>query len=317
MNRILVAVDFSESSDLALTEAARLARRAETPATGQAARAAQVGVCHVLPNVMPVHPLFPQHTGRSMLAVTDLEHRASVAVGERFAACDEGAESAGRLEVLAFVDQGDDEAAAIVARATSWKPSVLVIGSHGRTGLARALLGSVSEEVARRAPCPVLVARGAHLAGPVIVAADLTETSLHALHAAAAEAKARGVGLVAVFALDVPTDFLPYGVLAPFGVYEQTPGAEDIRELRAAAQETLSTWLAAASVEATAIVVDGRAAQETVKLAESLGAQLVVCATHARAGLDRLAMGSVTESILRHAHCSVLVVRMEKDGATA
>lgn len=314
MNRILVAVDFSASSDLALTEAARLARRGQDAAPPAPA---QVGVCHVLPNVMPVHPLFPQHTGRSMLAVADLEHRASLAVGERFTACDEGAASGPPLDVLAFVDPGDDEAAAIVARATSWKPSVLVIGSHGRTGLARALLGSVSEEVARRAPCPVLVARGDHRAGPVIVATDLTETSLHALHAAAAEAKARGVGLVAVFALDVPTDFLPYGVLAPFGVYEQTPGVDDIRELRAAATETLTTWLAAAKVEATAIVVDGRAAQETVKLAESLGAQLVVCATHARGGLDRLAMGSVTESILRHAHCSVLVVRMEKDGATA
>lgn len=307
MNRILVAIDFSESSDLALAEAARIARRTN----------AQVGICHVLPNVMPVHPLFPQHTGRSMLAVADLEHRASLAVGERFAACDAEATEGKPLDVIAFVDQGGDEASVIVTRALSWSPSVVVIGSHGRSGIARALLGSVSEEVARRASCPVLVARNTERTGPVIVATDLTDASLHALRAAAAEAKARGVALVAAFALDVPTDFLPYGVLAPFGVYEHTPGVEDIRELRDAATQTLKAWLAAANVEATAVVTDGRAARETVKLAESLGAQLVVCATHARSGLDRLAMGSVTESILRHAHCSVLVVRIEAEGARA
>ncbi len=277
---------------------------------------AQVGVCHVLPDVLPVHPLFPQLSGQSMLASADLEHRARIAVGERFAACDANAKRQGAdLDVLVFVIQGDDEAQAIVDRAHAWQAELVVVGSHGRTGLSRVLLGSVSEQVARRAHCPVLVARGTRRAGPVVVATDLTEASLGALHAAAAEAEARGVGLVAVVALDVPTDFLPYGVLAPFGVYEQAPAADDIRELREAAAQTLAAWLTAAKVTAKPVVVEGRAAPEIVKLCETLGAQLVVCATHGRKGLDRLAMGSVTESILRHADCSVLVVRMESEAA--
>jgi nucleotide-binding universal stress UspA family protein len=47
----------------------------------------------------------------------------------------------------------------IARAATEWRADLLVIGSHGRTGVRRALLGSVAEAVMRNAPCPVLVAR--------------------------------------------------------------------------------------------------------------------------------------------------------------
>jgi nucleotide-binding universal stress UspA family protein len=49
----------------------------------------------------------------------------------------------------------------ILERATEWRPDVIVVGSHGRTGLDRFLLGSVSENVVRHAPCSVAVVRGA------------------------------------------------------------------------------------------------------------------------------------------------------------
>ena len=47
----------------------------------------------------------------------------------------------------------------IARAATEWRADLIVIGSHGRTGVRRALLGSVAEAVMRNAPCPVLVAR--------------------------------------------------------------------------------------------------------------------------------------------------------------
>lgn len=50
-------------------------------------------------------------------------------------------------------------AGAIVKEARSAQASLVVVGSHGRTGLARALLGSVAEKVVRHSPCPVLVVR--------------------------------------------------------------------------------------------------------------------------------------------------------------
>lgn len=50
-------------------------------------------------------------------------------------------------------------ASEIVRTAKEWAADVIVIGSHGRHGFQRALLGSVAEEVMRHAPCPVLVLR--------------------------------------------------------------------------------------------------------------------------------------------------------------
>jgi nucleotide-binding universal stress UspA family protein len=47
----------------------------------------------------------------------------------------------------------------ILAEAAAWKADVIVIGTHGRTGLRRVFLGSVAEAVVRRAPCPVLTVR--------------------------------------------------------------------------------------------------------------------------------------------------------------
>lgn len=62
--------------------------------------------------------------------------------------------------VLAFVPSGDP-ATEISKAAKEWPADVIVIGSHGRKGMSRALLGSVAEAVTRHAPCPVLVVRAA------------------------------------------------------------------------------------------------------------------------------------------------------------
>ncbi len=59
---------------------------------------------------------------------------------------------------LEFIQLGKP-AAEIVKTAKEWRADIIVIGSHGRHGFQRALLGSVAEEVMRHAPCPVLVVR--------------------------------------------------------------------------------------------------------------------------------------------------------------
>ena len=60
---------------------------------------------------------------------------------------------------LIFVDVGRP-ATKIVEGARNWRADLIVIGSHGRGGVERILLGSVAESVLRHAPCPVLVIRG-------------------------------------------------------------------------------------------------------------------------------------------------------------
>jgi nucleotide-binding universal stress UspA family protein len=61
--------------------------------------------------------------------------------------------------VLEFVPVGD-AASEIAKAAEDWPADLIVIGSHGRGGIRRALLGSVAEGVMRQASCPVLVVRG-------------------------------------------------------------------------------------------------------------------------------------------------------------
>jgi len=65
-----------------------------------------------------------------------------------------------QMTALEFVEIGQP-AAEIVEAAKQWPAGLIVVGSHGRTGITRALLGSVAEGIVRHAPCPVLVIRAA------------------------------------------------------------------------------------------------------------------------------------------------------------
>lgn len=62
------------------------------------------------------------------------------------------------VAAVTFIQSGDP-AAEVAKAAKDWGADLIVIGSHGRAGLKRALLGSVAEGVMRQAPCPVLVVR--------------------------------------------------------------------------------------------------------------------------------------------------------------
>ena len=59
----------------------------------------------------------------------------------------------------------------------------------------------------------------------------------------------------------------------------------------------------------------GRKDQEIVRLAEEIGAGLIVVGSRGRGGVRRALMGSVSDSVVRHAHCPVMVVRKEKEQA--
>jgi nucleotide-binding universal stress UspA family protein len=69
-----------------------------------------------------------------------------------------------RRGAVTIVEQSDEPASAILRYAKSNNIDLIVIGTHGRTGLARAALGSVAESVVRVAPCPVLTVHSAESA---------------------------------------------------------------------------------------------------------------------------------------------------------
>lgn len=132
--RILVPTDFSESAELAL-------------AFAESVGAAWGATLHLL-HVYSV-PAFPDGLGIGIDVVTPIAQAAEAAMRTALA-------KHPALSEHASVQLGDPREV-IVRVAKELPADLVVLGSHGRRGLARVLLGSVAEEVVRLAPCPVLV----------------------------------------------------------------------------------------------------------------------------------------------------------------
>ena len=91
------------------------------------------------------------------------------------------------------------------------------------------------------------------------------------------------------------------------------------RELRRQGQEILDEQVRKIEEEGGSVqqahLRRGRKDQEIVRLAEEIGAGLIVIGSRGRGGVRRALMGSISDSVVRHAHCQVLVVRKEKEQA--
>ena len=146
LQNILVPTDFSAASTRALAEAHEFA----------AAFGARIDLLHVwsVPSLVAPESVI---TGVGINEQPLLEWMRQSA-GELLAKFEADAQQAGIAVREAFSETGDP-ATAIVARAAKGKYDLLVMGTHGRTGLSHVILGSVAEKVVRRAPCAVLTVR--------------------------------------------------------------------------------------------------------------------------------------------------------------
>jgi nucleotide-binding universal stress UspA family protein len=131
---VVVPVDFSDDSFAALDAAFELV-----------ANPANLHVIHVLPTMEPAEPGVIWAT----IDNASREHHAMLALKERLS---DARHSSNSLHI-AFGDPGHE----ITAFAQERNAELIVLPSHGRTGLTRLLLGSVAEKVVRLAHCPVLV----------------------------------------------------------------------------------------------------------------------------------------------------------------
>jgi nucleotide-binding universal stress UspA family protein len=133
---IVVPVDFSEEADGAVDVALELATTAS-----------DISAVHVAPSL----PFFEPVTVMEMLNDDDRRETLQSALRKRYA---DPKYRGVRFEVR-FGDPGQE----IVAFAKELAAALIVMPSHGRTGLAHLLIGSVAERVVRLATCPVLVLR--------------------------------------------------------------------------------------------------------------------------------------------------------------
>ena len=197
----------------------------------------------------------------------------------------------------------------IVEMARDWKADLVVVGGRGLTGFMGALLGSVSTAVLRRAPCPVLVVQGRPTGlARAVVAVDGSENAMAAARLFAALPPPKGTAVRLLAVLDLPVLITPAGGAAP--ALLTTPEAV-VDERRAELEGMLAR--AAASYRGVVdhlecSVVRGNPAAEIISAAEGPGVGLVVLGARGLGTIKRWLLGSVSERVLHHAKCPVLVV---------
>lgn len=180
-----------------------------------------------------------------------------------------------------------------------------VIGTHGRTGLSRILLGSVAENVVRHAPCSVLAIRPTSDSTTfehVLVPCDFSESSDHAL-GVAAELVRPGGAITLLHVLELPVSYRGE-VPVPGLARDLDKHAVDALERRAA---RLSSKVDGRVTTRSRIGYPG--AQTLAVLDDDRTIDLVVMGSHGRTGIKRVLLGSVAEKVVRNARCPVLVAR--------
>ena len=140
----------------------------------------------------------------------------------------------------------------------------------------------------------------------ILVPVDGSPTSLVAIDKAIGLAKSYGSTITAVYVID-PYPFT--GVGADFA-YGQDQYLSAAKAEAHAAIEAVSTRLASAGVPVDTRVVEAHAVWRGIlEASEAVGADLVVMGSHGRRGLEKLVLGSVTQSVLSHTKLTTLVVR--------
>jgi nucleotide-binding universal stress UspA family protein len=291
--KLFVAIDFSPNSDEALRQAHDRAL-----STG-----AQLAVCHIVPNELRSNLLFPDISRIAALKFPLEMKQIAEAAAARVAEITGRTE--GEFELI--VDDGTPQAL-ILSRAEEWLADLIIVGSHGQTSAADALLGSVTDSVIRHAHCPVLIVRPGKRTGRIVAGTDFSDPVLPALRAAGDEAKRTGAELTVVHSLDMVWSLAAYPALA-FGGAPFNISAGQIKELELVATQRLEESLKQLNVSGDTLVTTGPAGTALIDIASERKADLIVVGTIGRTGLRRALLGSVAETVAKGAPCSVLIIR--------
>jgi nucleotide-binding universal stress UspA family protein len=207
----------------------------------------------------------------------------------------------------------------VVAQVASERHAdLIVIGTHGHTGISRFLLGSVATAVLRHAPCDVLVCRGTSGPSPFLrplVATDFSATSLRALRNAASLTP-EGTAIEIVHAWQLPAGSWGATLLGQARFPWSTVRDAVVTSAKAQADKLVAGHADLAH-PLHVDLIQGPPASVITHAAEQGGHDLIAIGTHGLKGFRRLLLGSVAESVIRHAPCSVLVAHGEHAGETA
>lgn len=211
-----------------------------------------------------------------------------------------------------------DIAAGIAVHASELGGDLLVLAAHGHGGVRAWLLGRVPEQVTARARCPVLIApapttRDLTCVGRILLPLDQTSESQAAVPHARILATALGATVVLITVVPtpgtIPGDTSPTAVFLPHTTASLLDWAEE--QARDALND-LARALDAAGVKVVTEIRRGEPARELLQAIAEHEVDLVVMATHARAGLAGLSAGSVAARVVAAASCPLLLVPLPR-----
>jgi nucleotide-binding universal stress UspA family protein len=201
------------------------------------------------------------------------------------------------------IERGDP-ASGIVGAIETFNPSLVVMSTHGRSGMSRMLRGSVAERVLRSSTAPLLLAnpeaihRAAGSCERILVPLDGSEFADAVLPIVTQFAKALGAEVTLFRVQPFAPAAIPSPILAP-SVWDPRKVEETLR--------SQAEQLKAADVNVRVRAAIGNEATEIV--ARAAKSDLVAMTSHGRSGVGRWWFGSVAEQVVRHAECPLLVVR--------
>jgi nucleotide-binding universal stress UspA family protein len=300
VRRILCPTDFSDFSARALAHATAFARW----------YGARITLLYVSPLIPPVGA-FPPLV--SSVAVEPLSRERALDDLRAF-----GASAAAAGVPMDAVVRDGSAGARILEEASEANADLVVMGTHGRGGFERLVLGSVAEKVLRKSPCPVLtVSRPAHDRTPheppelrrVLCATDLSPASREALRSAVSLARLSGARLTVLNVVDWPQQEVPGPDFFDVPAYRRHLEADAARQL---GEEVSGEAAQCRGVRE--VVAAGTPWREVLRVAADDDAELIVIGVHGRNALDRLLFGSTAQHVVRQASCPVLTVRPRAGG---
>lgn len=296
LTTILVGVDLSASADQALERAIGLAEL----------HGARLVLVHAQPNdvaaseVGDVDNAMLEQLGEVSAAVRVEEARQ---LADRLAAI----QARGlRVDLISRIGPPDE---VLTAASLEEAAELIVLGSHGHTGITRMLLGSVAASTIRHATCDVLVCRGPATRAPFqrpLVATDFSPVAAKAL-AHATWVTAPGATIDVIHAWQLPAGSWGATLLGQARFPWSTVRDAVLAGARSQADKLLVEQ-ANLGHPLHVDLVQGPPASVITHAAEKNGHDLIVMGAHGRRGVRRLLLGSVAESTVRHSPCSVLVV---------
>ena len=299
IQNIVVPIDFSKMSMQAIQVAKQLARR-----FGASIHLAHVRHLSYATDFMaPVPPIleFSFTTYEQNAEQTALKELKKVA-----SECDV---SSAACDVLSGAPAFDE----ICRLAHTIPADLVVMPTHGRTGLKHVFLGSTAERIVQHSSCPVLVTRGEALHAnngsrsrikSILVPIDFSRCSREGLRYAIAFANEFGARIILLHAT-----YLGY-------VYSSEGTAiYDIPSVQKAARKTAESKMRElvgsvnfGGVKYETVFTEGSPVLDICAFAKEQGVDLIITSTHGFTGFTHVLIGSIAEQIVRHAPCSVLVV---------